>query len=155
MGEVMAKGKYEYWLTNDGLLLLAAWARDGLTDEQIAKNCGISRSTLALWKDKYSDISDALKKNKEIADIEVENALFKRATGYTHNIVKPFAYKGEIIIAEFVEEVAPDVTAQIFWLKNRKPAEWRDKPDEHNISDEREDDNLWNAIAEAVKKDEV
>jgi len=151
----MAKGKYEYWLTEDGLLLLAAWARDGLTDEQIAKNCGISRSTLALWKDKYSDISDALKKGKEIADIEVENALFRRATGYTHKIVKPFQYQGEVIIAEFIEEVAPDVTAQIYWLKNRKPEQWRDKPNEHNISDEREDDNLWNAIAEAVKKDEV
>lgn len=77
----MAKGKYEYWLTDDGLLLLAAWARDGLTDEQIAHNMGIAYSTLRVWKEKYSALSAALKKNKEIADAQVENALFKRAIG--------------------------------------------------------------------------
>ena len=58
----MAKGKYEKWLEPDGLLLLEGWARSGLTDEQIAKNMGISRSTLNDWKNKYPDISDTLKK---------------------------------------------------------------------------------------------
>ena len=124
----MAKGKYEYWLTEDGLLLLSAWARDGLTDEQIAEKMNIHPSTLYVYKKDYPEISEALKKGKEIADIEVENALFKRATGYTHKIVKPFMYQGEIIIAEFIEEVAPDVAAAFIWLKNRMPKKWRDKP---------------------------
>lgn len=57
----MAKGKYEQWLTEEGLLQLEAWARNGLTDEQIAANMGITRSTLNEWKKKYSDISDTLK----------------------------------------------------------------------------------------------
>ena len=67
----MAKGKYEYWLTPEGLLELEGWARDGLTDEQIAYNIGISRSTLNSWKDKYQDISDTLK--REISIVQVIN----------------------------------------------------------------------------------
>ncbi|WP_418482688.1 helix-turn-helix domain-containing protein [Frisingicoccus sp.] len=81
----MAKGKYEYWLTPEGLLKLEGWARDGLTDEQIAQNIGISRSTLNAWKERYSDISDTLKRGKEVVDRKVENALLKRALGYTYN----------------------------------------------------------------------
>ena len=61
-------------MTEEGLLQLEAWARDGLTDEQIAANIGISRSTLNEWKKKYSDISDTLKRGKEVVDIQVENA---------------------------------------------------------------------------------
>lgn len=80
----MAKGKYEYWLTPEGLLKLEGWARDGLTDEQIAHNMGISRETLSQWRKKYSDISDTLKRGKEIVDIQVENALLKRALGYEY-----------------------------------------------------------------------
>lgn len=81
----MAKGKYEYWLTPEGLLKLEGWARDGLTDAQIAQNVGISRSTLNAWKERYSDISDTLKRGKEVVDRQVENALLKRALGYSYN----------------------------------------------------------------------
>lgn len=99
----MAKGKYQKWLESDGLLLLEAWARDGLTDEQIAHNMGINRATLYEWKKKYPDISEALKKGKEVVDIEVENALLKLA-------------------------LQGNITAIIYWLKNRIPDKWRDKP---------------------------
>ena len=98
----MAKGKYDYWLTEEGLLLLEGWARDGLTDEQIASNIGIGYSTLQTWKGKYQDIQDSLKKGKEVVDYAVENALLKNAL------------KG-------------DTTAQIYWLKNRRPDKWRDR----------------------------
>lgn len=134
----MAKGKYEQWLTTEGLLQLEAWARNGLTDEQIASNIGISRSTLAEWKKKYSDISDTLKRGKEVVDIQVENALLKRALGYSYvettreRVTELDPQTGEPVIKmkvtkEVTKEVQPDVTAQIFWLKNRKPQEWRDK----------------------------
>lgn len=73
----MAKGKYQKWLTKDGLTLLEAWARDGLTDEQIAHNIGVSTVTLYDWKNKYPNISNSLKRGKEVVDIEVENALLK------------------------------------------------------------------------------
>lgn len=78
----MAKGKFQPWINEEGLLKLEGWARDGLNDEQIAHNIGISRQTLYKWEAKYSDICDALKKGKEVVDRKVENSLFKRATGY-------------------------------------------------------------------------
>ena len=125
----MAKGKYADWLTPEGLLKIEGWAQDGLTDEQIAKNIGISRSTLNVWKDRYSDISDALKKGKDVIDRQVENALLKRALGYEYEEVKE-KFEDGVITERTVtkKEVVPDTTAQIFWLKNRKPDKWRDKP---------------------------
>ena len=80
----MAKGKYQEWLTEEGLFKIEGWARDGLTDKQIAENIGISRSTLNKWKNDFSDISDTLKRGKEVVDRQVENALFKRALGYEY-----------------------------------------------------------------------
>jgi hypothetical protein len=124
----MANGKYEYWLTPDGLLLLEAWARDGLTDEQIAHNMGVSTKTLFNWKSTHLPILHALKKGKEIVDIQVENALFKRAIGYEYEEVKTIISEKDGKRVEVVKkQMPPDTTAQIFWLKNRKPSTWRDK----------------------------
>lgn len=126
----MAKGKYEYWITPEGLLKIEGWARDGLTDEQIANNMGVNKATLYRWKEKYCDICDSLKKGKDVVDRQVENALLRRALGYEYNEVKE-KYEYEKITERTVtkKEVVPDVTAQIFWLKNRKPEKWRDKPE--------------------------
>lgn len=129
----MAKGKYAKWLEPEGLLLLEGWARDGLTEEQIAYNMGISRETLRVWKNKYSVISGTLKKGKEIVDIQVENALLKRALGYVSKEQK-VTKDGKII--ELEKEIPPDTTAQIFWLKNRKPDKWRDKVENVNTTDD-------------------
>lgn len=134
---LMAKGKYEYWLSPDGLLKLEAWARDGLIDEQIAENIGINPATLYDWKKKYPEISESLKKGKEVVDIEVENALLKRALGYEYTETKTEEYIVEGVpvkrVTKTVKEVVPDTTAQIFWLKNRRPEQWRDKQDiEHS-----------------------
>ncbi|NYB73405.1 helix-turn-helix domain-containing protein [Sedimentibacter hydroxybenzoicus DSM 7310] len=124
----MAKGKYKEWLEPDNLLRLEAWARDGLTDEQIASNIGINVKTLYDWKNKYSNICNALKRGKEVVDIQVENALYKRAVGYSYLETKTEKdLDGNVKTTQTIKEVAPDVTAQIFWLKNRKPSEWRDK----------------------------
>ena len=62
----MAKGKYQEWLEPEGLLRIEGWARDGLTDEQIAHNIGIATKTLYEWKNQYSKICEALKKGKEV-----------------------------------------------------------------------------------------
>ena len=79
----MAKGKYEKWLEKDNLTRLKSWARDGLTDEQIAQNIGINVSTLYTWKNKYSEINEALKKNKEIVDAEIEDNLIYTMSKHT------------------------------------------------------------------------
>ena len=129
----MAKGKYEYWLTPEGLIKLEGWARDGLTDEQIAQNIGINPATLYDWKNKYDEISKTLKKGKEVVDYEVENALLKRALGYT---IKEEKLTKDGCVVELEREVPGDVTAQIFWLKNRKPDVWRDKPEDNGNKEE-------------------
>lgn len=100
----MAKGKYQEWLTEDGLLLLEGWARDGLTDEQIAQKIGISSTTFYRWQQEHREIREALKRGKAPVDFEVENALLNKAR-------------------------SGDITAIIFWLKNRRPDKWRDKPE--------------------------
>lgn len=134
-GGLMAK--YQRWIEPEGLLLIEGWARDGLTDEQIAYNMGINRDTLIEWKKKFSDISDALKKGKEVIDRQVENALLKRALGYSYSETTRERNKdtGEMVTTKIVtKEVVPDVTAQIFWLKNRKPDQWRDKPESKEVN---------------------
>lgn len=129
-------GKYHEWITEEGLLKIEGWARDGLTDEQIAQNIGIHISTLYDWKNKYPELSEALKRGKEVVDRAVENALLKRALGYTYEektfekVWNPTLEKYiKVNTKTVVKQVQPDTTAQIFWLKNRKPEEWRDKKD--------------------------
>lgn len=129
---VIAVGKYQAWLTPDGLARLEQWAREGLTDEQIAHNVGIAAGTLYDWQNKHPEISEALKKGKAPVDIAVENALLKRALGYdyeeivTEVVEMPDGTKRRHI-KKTTKQVVPDVTAQIYWLNNRRPDRWRAK----------------------------
>ena len=143
----MASNKYE---TNvkPKLFLVEIWARDGLTDEQIANNLGISVASFYNYKNENLEFLEALKKGKEVADYEVENALFKKALGYNAKIKKAFKVKEvlyengkrlketeRIEYAEDEVHIPADTTAQIFWLKNRKPSVWRDKQElEHKAN---------------------
>jgi len=125
----------EEWATKDGLTRLEGWARQGLTDKQIAEHkIGINEATFCRWKKRHPSILQALKKGKAPVDDEVENLLLKRARGYEYEEVTT-----EIIeqpdgtqrkrIKKVTKMVIPDTTAQIFWLKNRRPERWRDKPE--------------------------
>lgn len=131
----MSKGKY-FTHVEPKLFLVECWARDGLIDEQIAKNLGIAYSTFKDYKNKHSAFSAALKKGKEVVDFEVENALLKRALGYKYSEVtqEPVEVGEGITMLQTTKIVTkhapPDTTAQIFWLKNRKPDKWRDRPTE-------------------------
>lgn len=98
----MAKTTYKDWEADEKILLLQGWARNGLTNKQIASNMDIVVSTLWEWRKKSPKISNALKIGKDEADIQVENALYKAA-------------------------LEGNTTAMIFWLKNRRSKEWRDK----------------------------
>lgn len=128
----MASSKWEE--VKDKLKIVECWARDGLTDEQISNNLGIATSTFYEYKNKYSEFSESLKKGKEVIDYEVENALLKRALGYEYKeITKENIWNKEkqiyemVVTKEVTKQVIPDTTAQIYWLKNRKPKQWRDK----------------------------
>lgn len=139
-GGGMATGKYQKWMTPDGLMLLTAWARDGLSDEQLARKIGISTSTLYEWKKRHQEISEALARGKEPVDVEVENALHKLALGYTVPVKKTFKVKRvffddmgrrceaeELAVGYDEVHVPANVNAQKFWLANRKPEVWREK----------------------------
>ena len=143
----MAKGKYQEWLTPEGLLKIEGWARDGLIDEQIAQNIGIRAATLYEWKKRFPQFSEALKKGKEIVDRQVENALLKRALGYEYEEVKEKFEGGELTERTVTKkEVVADTTAQIFWLKNRKPDTWRDKPE----GTQKGDTSLFEGVVKTV-----
>lgn len=105
VGEGTKIDTYKRWkmdgVLNDKLLLMEGYCRDGATEKQVAEALGISHNTLINMKTKYSDVSEALRKGKEIVDYAVENALLRKA-------------------------LSGDVTAMMFWLKNRKPSQWRD-----------------------------
>ena len=148
----MAKGKYQEWLKPEKLILIEGWARDGLTDEQIAKNIGISKQTFYDWKKKYADFSDSLKNGKEVIDIQVENSLLKRALGYEYEEVSE-KFEGGILTERKVtkKQVVPDTTAQIFWLKNRKPSVWRDKAQVDIDAEFSKVDELISAIDKVAK----
>jgi hypothetical protein len=161
----VAKGKYEKWIEPEGLILLEGWARDGLTDEQIAHNMGIRTSTLYEWKKKYSEISESLKKGKEIIDIQVENALLKKALGIKETVKKAIKVKevkynegkrvSEKEHIEYVDEevfIPPDTTAQIFWLKNRVPDKWRDKVENVNTNQSDREVNINIISTKDLKK---
>lgn len=159
--------KYTEWISEEGILKIEGWARDGLTDKQIAQNIGVAYSTFRVWVKKFPALSAALKKGKEVVDRQVENALLKRALGYEFTertakvvdrdkdvieserrefenrykldhpeaglqevkdaAVKAIPTRERIVFLEVDKQVAPDTTAGIFWLKNRKPEEWRDR----------------------------
>ena len=138
----IAAGKYREWLTPDGLKRIEQWAREGLTDEQIAGKIHISSSTFYKWLIDHPEISEAIKKGKAPVDIEVENALLKRALGYDYEEITTeeseyptgkFDEDGRPIVRvmtktkKVTKMVLPDVTAQIYWLNNRRPDRWRNK----------------------------
>lgn len=106
----------------------------GATDRELADFFGVVESTLNLWKVQHPEFSESLKVGKEVADKRVEQALYHRARGYSHNAVKILMTKdGDVFREEYVEHYPPDTVACIFWLKNRNPEAWRDKTDiEHS-----------------------
>ena len=165
--EEMARSRAEQWLTEEGLLRIQGWARDGLTDRQIAHNMGCAYSTFREWRDKHPALSAALKSTKEVADREIENALYNKARGYTISLKKPMKVRhveydeqtgrkiAEYERIEYIEEevhVPADTTAQIFWLKNRKSNEWRDKVTVTDESSLEKLDELISSIDTLAKK---
>jgi 16S rRNA C967 or C1407 C5-methylase (RsmB/RsmF family) len=126
------KCKYDDYV-KPKLALIEAWARDGYIEEDIAKKLGVSRASLSEYKKTQPDLVNALKRGREVIDYEVENALLKSALGYEyyeetfethwHDVKKEFV---EVCVKRVKKTMPPSNTAQIFWLKNRKPKEWRD-----------------------------
>lgn len=99
----------------------------GAIDSELAGFFGVSETTINNWKNEHEVFSLALKKGKQIADAKVAQALFHRATGYSHEDVDIKVIEGNIVQTPLVKYYPPDATSAIFWLKNRQPTKWRDK----------------------------
>lgn len=107
----------------------------GATDVQLADFFGVTEKTLNNWKHAHPEFLQSLKESKAELDARVERSLFERATGYNHPEDKIFNHAGEPLIVPTIKHHAPDVAAQIFWLKNRQPERWRDKQEVHNTGE--------------------
>lgn len=145
------------WLEDDNLMLLEAWSRDGYTKQDIADRVGVHISTLQAWEKSYPEIKEALRKGRDVIDYKVENALLKRALGYTTKEIKVVIGKqvkgGQTfqITKETIEkEIAPDVTACAIWLNNRRPDKWKRNRDKI-VEVEEQDSNLQITIVRGPK----
>lgn len=124
--------KFDQNLVQDILTMAEA----GKTDAEMAESIGVTEQTFNNWKHAHPDFFESLKTAKDIADDKVEVALFQRATGYSHKAIKMFCPNGTIVSKTYIERYPPDTTAAIFWLKNRRPKQWRDVHKlEHSGSD--------------------
>ena len=103
----------------------------GATDQQLADFFEVKVLAIHQWKLVHPEFSEATKIGKDICDDRVERSLYQRAMGYEQEEVKIFMPAGatEPVYAPYTAKIAPDVTACIFWLKNRRKMEWRDKQD--------------------------
>lgn len=106
----------------------------GATDQEIADFFDVDVRTIYRWKHDHDEFCQALKAGKDVADERVERSLYQKAIGYEQDEVKIFMPSGaaEPVYAPFRAKIAPDTTAAIFWLKNRRGADWRDKSEVHN-----------------------
>ena len=132
--KVGSPAKYDKWLTPTGLNQITAWAKEGLYDRQVAEKMGIHRSTFVEWQNRFPDVSDALEAGRDYADRMVENAMFKSAMGYEYvEETEINDGTGKMVLDKrVIKKQAPSASAQIFWLKNRQPAKWRDKQEIDN-----------------------
>lgn len=122
----------------------------GATDAELADFFGVVESTINKWKLDHPEFSESVKRGKLIADSEVASKLYHRAIGYEHPDTHVSNYQGEVTLTSLVKHYAPDPTAAIFWLKNRRPDQWRDKTEREltikKSAQEMSDDDL-NRIA--------
>lgn len=132
--KVGRKPKSDYWLTDEGLERVNHWAENGLSLKQISQNMGIAYGTLFEWQREFPQLHDTIKKGQMVVTEEVENAMFMAATGYEYEEeTSELDNDGNLIVVKKVKKSqAPNVTAQIFWLKNKNPQEWKDRVEVKN-----------------------
>lgn len=102
-------------------------AKLGATLQELADALGVSISSVKLWISQYDDFSAAVRVGREVSDNRVEESLYNRAMGYSHEETDIRVIDGQIVETKVVKYYPPDATAMIFWLKNRRPGDWKDK----------------------------
>lgn len=179
----MASQAFEKWSSPNGLMMIRCWARDGLTIQLIASRMGITEPTFLDWRKSNPAFDEAMSEGKEVVDYQVENALLKSALGFKRRTVKivtgmmPNAAGNRVVKKEVTEEeIAPNVTACLAWLNNRKPDQWKRNRDnvlelndedskitvnivrhsdgeKPKANDSKETDENWSVEEDTVKKE--
>lgn len=134
--------------TPENLKMVQMLAKLGATNLEMAEALNVSLSTLKLWMVQHEEFSAAVKIGKESADDRVAESLYQRAMGYSHPEVDIRVIDGAIVETPVIKHYAPDTTAAIFWLKNRRPQEWRDKQEIEHTGEV----TMTNRIIEARKR---
>ena len=98
----------------------------GATNESLAERFGVCRRTIDNWIATIPEFSDAVRQGREVADEAVISALFARATGMEQKMTKVFCHRGQPVTANYTVQLPPDVRACFFWLRNRRPWQWRE-----------------------------
>lgn len=96
----------------------------GADDARLAEMFEVSEKTINTWKQRHPDFLQSTKNGKEVADAAVAAALFKSATG--GHFTEEDRVVGDQVVT-LKKRLAPEVLAQIYWLKNRQPKQWRDR----------------------------
>ena len=148
------------WITDDGLLLLESWARDGYTMTDISNKIGIDNDCFLRWKDRYPEIRKAVSKGKELVDYQVENALLKSALGYKTKEVKVTTTMRYGKVVETIKEVtdkeiAPSVPAIQMWLYNRNKDKWKNMNNAKGMFDDMEEDSSIEITVTRANKNET
>lgn len=134
----------------------------GATDDEMAEFFGVHRATLYRWKLEHQDFCDAIKAGKAIADERVERSLYQKATGFDYTEqqaikLKVGQHEEKVEVVEVRRHAPADTTAAIFWMKNRRPDEWRDKTEVQvthsfaDLTDEELDQELLNVLGDGIK----
>lgn len=134
--------------TPENLSMVRMLAKLGATNQEMAEALNVTLSTFHLWRNTHEEFSDAIKVGKDAADDRVAESLYQRAMGYSHPELDIRVIDGAIVETQVIKHYAPDTTAAIFWLKNRRPQEWRDKQEIEHTGEV----SLTNRITEARKR---
>lgn len=134
--------------TSESLNMVRMLAKLGATNQEMAEALNVTLSTFHLWRNTHEEFSDAIKVGKDAADDRVAESLYQRAMGYSHPELDIRVIDGAIVETPVIKHYAPDTTAAIFWLKNRRPQEWRDKQEIEHTGEV----SLTNRITEARKR---
>lgn len=121
-------------------------AQTGATEREMAEHLNVSENTFKRWTHKYAELWVAMKSGKEACDDRVVHALYRRAVGYTYDSEKIFQHKGEPVVVPCVEHVPPSESAATFWLKNRRPKEWKDKTEVESTITHEAGDSIMSLI---------
>lgn len=146
------KGKYSEWITEDGLLTVKGWARDGFSNDQIADRIGVNVATIYDWMNRFPNFSNAIKKGREPVAEKIEDSFYSKCEWQEYEetreeIIKHPDGSETKKIVRVRHPVPPDTAALIFALKNLKPNKWRDKP----VATESESIDKHNSLISAIR----